>query len=105
VPHDVSACEDCRAARAELRESFRAALCNVLRTTQLPPITVMETAAEMVGAIYREIADAHSGAGACACGWRPAPQADLAIMQRALATGAAPNSLADLAQMIAQGRA
>jgi hypothetical protein len=85
VPHDVSACEDCRAARAELRESFRAALCNVLRATQLPPITVMETAAEMVGAIYREIADAHSGAGACTCGWRPAPDADLAIMQRAVA--------------------
>ncbi|MGO4407183.1 hypothetical protein AB4Z10_23335 [Bosea sp. RAF48] len=71
----------------------------------MPPLTLMELAAQAVGSVYREVADAHCGDQPCPCGWRPRLQADLEALQAALALSAVPGSQPDLASMAVLGRA
>lgn len=81
------------------------AFCTVLHGTQLSPMAVIELAAEAVGSVYREVADAHLGDQPCPCGWHPSPEADLAMLQAALALTAAPAPGIDLARIAIAGRA
>lgn len=96
---------DRESAGAEMHRSIMAAFCEVLRTTQLPPMTVMSLAASALGMVDREVADQHRSDGGCPCGWKPNPRADIEALQAALAvrTQAAPR--ADLRVMQVVGRA
>ncbi|PTM39751.1 hypothetical protein [Bosea sp. 124] len=93
------------AARLEIRQALMSAFCGVLHATRLPPIAVLELAAEAVGSIYREVADAHLGDRPCPCGWHPSLPADLATLQAALTLIAAPPPGIDLARAEVAGRA
>ena len=57
-------------AGTEMHRSIMTAFCDVLRTTGLPPMTVMGSAASALGEVYKEVADQHRS-GACPCGWEP----------------------------------
>lgn len=92
-------------ARAELRQAVMGAFCGVLHGTRLSPMTVLELAAEAVGSVYREVADAHLGDYPCPCGWHPSPAADLAALQASLALSVAPPPGIDLARAEVAGRA
>jgi hypothetical protein len=96
---------DSESAGAEMHRSIMIAFCDVLRTTQLPPMTVMSLAASALGAVYKEVADQHRCDGGCTCGWKPNLRADVEALQAALAakTQAVPSS--DLRVMEAVGRA
>lgn len=92
-------------ARAELRQLVMSAFCGVLHDTRLSPLAVLELAAEAVGSVYREVADAHLGEASCPCGWQPNLPADVAALQAALALVAAPPPGIDLARVAVVGRA
>jgi predicted hotdog family 3-hydroxylacyl-ACP dehydratase len=92
-------------ARIEIREAVLTAFCRALHDTRLPPLALIELAAQAVGSVYREVADAHCGDPSCPCGWRPRLAADLEALQAALALSAAPASQPDLAGMAVLGRA
>jgi len=92
-------------ARAEIRQAVLTAFCAALRDTRLPPLTLIELAAQAVGSVYREVADAHCSDQPCPCGWRPRLAADLEALQAALALSSAPAPLPDLAGMAVLGRA
>ena len=96
---------DSESAGAEMHRSIMIAFCDVLRTTQLPPMTVMSLAASALGAVYKEVADQHRCDGGCTCGWKPNLRADVEALQAALAakTQAVPSG--DLRVMEAVGRA
>lgn len=81
------------------------AFCTALHGTRLSPMTVIGLAAEAVGSVYREVADAHLGDQPCPCGWHPSPAADIASLQEALALTAAPAPGVDLARIAIAGRA
>lgn len=91
--------------RADLRQALMAAFCTALHGTRLPPMAVMALAAEAVGSVYREVADAHLGDQPCPCGWHPSPAADVAALQAALALTAEPAPGVDLARIAVVGRA
>ena len=90
---------------AEMHRSIMTAFCEVLRTTQLPPMTVMSLAASALGTIYREVADQHGSDGGCPCGWKPNLRADVEALQAALAAKTQPVPSVDLRIMEAAGRA
>lgn len=92
-------------ARDEIRQALMSAFCGVLHRTRLSPMAVLELAAEAVGSVYREVADAHLGDQPCPCGWNPSPSADLAALQASLALSAAPPPGIDLARIAVAGRA
>jgi hypothetical protein len=96
---------DSEAAGAEMHRSIMTAFCEVLRTTKLPPMTVMNLAASALGAVYREVADQHRCDGGCPCGWKPDPHADVEALQAALAATTQAIPLADLRAMQTVGRA
>lgn len=81
------------------------AFCDVLRTTQLSPMTVMSLAASALGTVYREVADQHRCEGGCPCGWKPDLRADVEALQAALAATTQVIPSADLRAMQAAGRA
>jgi len=81
------------------------AFCDVLRTSQLSPMTVMNLAASALGAVYKEVADQHRPVGACPCGWQPNPRTDMAILQAALAASIEASPSPDLSMMQTVGRA
>lgn len=93
------------AARAGIRQAVLTAFCAALQDTRLPPLTLIELAAQAVGSVYREVADAHCGDQPCPCGWRPRLAADLAALQAALALSAGSAQQPDLARMAVLGRA
>lgn len=70
-------------ARSHIRATIMNEFCEVMQKTGLAPIEVMRLAAEAVGVVYREVADAHSGPDACACGWRPR-ESDVGLLCAAL---------------------
>ncbi|MDJ1157529.1 hypothetical protein QNA08_04655 [Chelatococcus sp. SYSU_G07232] len=105
MPLEPTGDERTDAARAELRQAIMAAFCSALHGSQLPPMTVMSLAAEAVGSIYREVADAHRSDHACPCGWRPSPEADVELLQAALAMTAQSPPAFDLRLAHAAGRA
>jgi hypothetical protein len=96
---------DSESPSAEMHRSIMTAFCDVLRATQLSPMTVMSLAASALGTVYREVADQHRSDGGCPCGWEPNLRADVEALQAALAatTQAAPS--VDLRVMQAVGRA
>ena len=96
---------DRESAGAEMHRSIMTAFCEVLRTTQLPPMTVMSLAASALGTIYREVADQHGADGSCPCGWIPNLRADVEALQAALAAKTQPVPSVDLRIMQAAGRA
>lgn len=88
-----------------LRDTFMAAFCATLHETRLMPMEVMAMAAAAVGAIYREIADAHLIDGVCPCGWQPRMAEDVATLQAALASSAGVTTAFDLRHAVAAGQA
>ncbi|MFH1556668.1 MAG: hypothetical protein ABII76_17730 [Pseudomonadota bacterium] len=92
-------------ARTELRNAIMIAFCNVLHASHLPPMTVMELAAEALGSIYHEVADAHCGEHACLCGWKPAPDTDIGTLRAAVAAAAKTQPVPDLRELEVAGRA
>lgn len=85
MQHEEPSNERTDTARADLRKAIMASFCSVLHGTQLPPMQVMMLAAEAIGAIYKEVADAHHRGHNCPCGWQPSPAADIEALQAALA--------------------
>ncbi|WP_247778746.1 hypothetical protein [Bradyrhizobium sp. 170] len=96
---------DSESAGAEMHRSIMTAFCDVLRTTQLSPMTVMSLAASALGTVYREVADQHRCEGGCPCGWKPDLRADVEALQAALAATTQVIPSADLRAMQAAGRA
>jgi len=92
-------------AGAEMHRSIMIAFCDVLRTTRLPPMTVMGLAASALGAVYKEVADQHRSDGACPCGWKPNLHVDVEALHAALAATAQAIPSVDLHAMQAVGRA
>lgn len=92
-------------ARAEIRHAVMNAFCGALHGSRLSPMAVLELAAEGVGSVYREVADAHLGDHPCPCGWHPSLQEDLAALKASLALAAAPPPGIDLARVEVAGRA
>jgi len=96
---------DSEFAGAEMHRSIMTAFCNILRTTQMPPMTVMSLAASALGAVYKEVADQHRCDGGCPCGWKPNLRVDVEALQAALAATTQAVPSADLRVMQAAGRA
>jgi hypothetical protein len=96
---------DRESAAAEMHRSIMTAFCEVLRTTQLPPMTVMSLAASALGMVYREVAEQHGADGGCPCGWKPNLRADVEALQAALVAKSQLVPSADLRVMQAVGRA
>ncbi|KRR02790.1 hypothetical protein CQ12_06855 [Bradyrhizobium jicamae] len=96
---------DSESAGAEMHRSIMTAFCDVLRASQLPPMTVMKLAASALGAVYKEVADQHGTDGVCPCGWQPNRRTDIAVLQAALAASMEAVPSADLRVMQAVGRA
>ena len=96
---------DSESAGAEMHRSIMTAFCDVLRTSGLPPMTVMSLAASALGAVYKEVADQHGADGGCPCGWQPNRRTDIAALQAALAASMEAVPAADLRIMQAVGRA
>ena len=96
---------DSESAGAEMHRSIMMAFCDVLRTTRLPPMTVMSLAASALGAVYKEVAEQHGSDGGCPCGWRPDLRADIEALQSALAATTQAIPSVDLRAMHAVGRA
>ena len=96
---------DSESAGAEMHRSIMIAFCDVLRTTQLPPMTVMSLAASALGAVYKEVADQHRCDSGCTCGWKPNLRADVEALQAALAAKTQTVPSSDLRVMEAAGRA
>jgi hypothetical protein len=96
---------DSESAGAEMHRSIMTAFCDVLRTTQLPPMTVLSLAASALGTVYREVADQHRSDGGCPCGWKPNLRADVEALQAALAATTQAVPSVDLRVMQAVGRA
>lgn len=105
MPHEIIADEDTEAARAVLRQVMMAAFCDTLHDSRLAPMTVMALAAEALGSIYQEVADAHRLADACPCGWRPSQERDIEALQVAVAQTAQPAPVTDLRLARVAGRA
>lgn len=74
---------------AAIRAALLASYCNTLSATRLDPLDALGLVVRALGSIYAEVAEAHFRPGGCPCGWQPDPQADIALMQRLLAAGAA----------------
>jgi hypothetical protein len=96
---------DSESADAQMHRSIMTAFCDVLRTTQLPPMTVMSLAASALGTVYKEVADQHRSDGGCPCGWKPNLRADVEALQAALAATTQAIPPVDLYAMATVGRA
>ena len=96
---------DSKCPGAEMHQCIMTAFCDVLRTTQLPPMTVISLAASALGAVYKEVADQHRSEGGCPCGWEPilVRMSKLCRQRWRATTQAIPS--ADLRVMQAVGRA
>ena len=90
---------------SELEEALRRAFWNTLHRTPLPAMQALAVAARTVGALYRQVAEGHEGPGGCTCGWEPEPDSDLIVLEANLAAALLKPREADLARMIAVGRA
>jgi hypothetical protein len=96
---------DNESAGAEMHRSIMTTFCEILRTTQLPPMTVMKLAASALGTVYREVADQHGADASCPCGWKPNLRADVEALQAALAAKTLAAPPPDLRAMQVVGRA
>ncbi|WEX11991.1 hypothetical protein [Chelativorans sp. AA-79] len=95
--------------REEAEAHFRMALanefCHVIDRTGLPPMAVLQLAAQAIGSIYSEAAEAHSRIDACPCGWRPHPTSDTEILAMALVSACRKRDRQDLGSMRVAGTA
>jgi hypothetical protein len=71
-------------ARAHIRATIMNEFCHVMSRSGLPPMAVMRLAAQAIGAVYREIADTHSGSNPCPCNWHPNERTDIEVLCTAL---------------------
>ena len=71
-------------AEAHIRATMMKELCEAMGASGLPPLAVLRLAARAIGSIYREMAEAHIGIGACQCGWRPRDAHDAELLTTAL---------------------
>lgn len=98
---------DDRADEAQAR--FKAALMNAfgetLRAADMPPMAVLRLAALAMGSVYREIADAHTCAPGCPCGWKPQQSLDVELLCSALMSECRRRSRPDLQTMPVAGTA
>ncbi|WP_406873466.1 hypothetical protein WHT83_07725 [Aminobacter sp. P9b] len=92
-------------AQAHIRATIMNEFCEVMRKTGLPPMVVMRLAAQAVGSIYRETADAHSGPAACPCGWCPREGTDVDVLCAALLAACTRRMGRDLRSMAIAGTA
>lgn len=90
--HPVEIHESFEQDAEAMRLLIMGAFCDMLHGRKLPPMLVLEHAAAALGAVYREVAEAHTGVNACPCGWHPDPLRDIATLQSAL-TGEALSDL------------
>ncbi len=90
---------------SELDEALRRAFWTSLHRNPLPALQALAVAARTVGALYRQIAQAHEGPGGCGCGWEPDPDSDLIVLEANLAASLLKPPEPDLARMTALGRA
>jgi hypothetical protein len=105
MPPETDARTTMDEARAEIRQALMSAFCGALHGTRLSPLAVLELAAEAIGSVYREVADAHLGEAPCPCGWNPSLAEDLAALQASLALSVTPPPGIDLARAEVAGRA
>ena len=98
-------CAETAAAEAALEEALRRAFWQSLHRGPLPPMRALQMAAQVVGTLYRQMADGHEGPAACACGWEPEPDGDLIVLEANLAAAILQPPGRDLARMVAAGRA
>lgn len=68
-----------------MRAALSASYAATLRTSELSPMQSLEYLALALGALYREVADAHLVPGFCNCGWQPCDLMDVIALQQALA--------------------
>lgn len=98
-----------RDALARNQEAMELALTKAfwrgLADRPMPPMAALEIAARVVGALYRQVADAHQGPHACGCGWEPEPDGDLIVLEANLAAALLGPPRRDLARMPAAGHA
>ncbi len=92
-------------ARMQMHDAIMTAFCNIMQSTRLPPMMVLNYAAMAVGAVYRQAADDHGGPNPCPCGWEPSAAAEIANLQSVLARMALPQQIPDLDAIEAVGRA
>jgi len=92
-------------AEAHIHATVMNELCEVMHRSGLPPMAVLRLAARSIGAIYREMADAHSGIEPCPCGWRPYPATDIELLGMALMTACERRRTNDLRLMRIAGTA
>ncbi|MEW6643400.1 MAG: hypothetical protein AB1586_23030 [Pseudomonadota bacterium] len=88
----------------DLEQSLLTTFCRTLDGSRLPPMTVLRTMAEALGAVYRHAATAHLSQP-CPCGWAPTLEADVAALRAAISDAAKPCSAGELVWMEAVGRA
>ncbi|WP_182421951.1 hypothetical protein [Aureimonas sp. ME7] len=68
----------------DIRQAVSQAFESAMRGGGTPPIIALEQLAEALGAVYRDVAQAHVGEFACPCGWTPHVETDLRAMCEAL---------------------
>ncbi|WP_019905921.1 hypothetical protein [Methylobacterium sp. 77] len=90
---------------SELDEALRRAFWNSLNRNPLPALQALAVAARTIGALYRQVAQAHEGASGCDCGWEPDPDSDLIVLEANLAAALLKPPESDLAHMATLGRA
>jgi hypothetical protein len=98
-------CAEVRSPEDHLDEALRRAFWQSLNRAPLPAMSALEVAARVVGALYRQVAEAHEGANGCRCGWEPDPDCDLIVLEANLAAALMQPPQPDLARMVALGRA
>jgi hypothetical protein len=71
-------------AEAHIRATIMNEFCHIMNRSGLPPMAIMRYAAQAIGAVYREIADTHSGPNPCPCNWHPNEKRDIEVLCTAL---------------------
>jgi hypothetical protein len=99
------ACAEGPSPEAHLDEALRRAFWQSLNRAPLPAMAALEVAARVVGALYRQVAQAHEGPQGCRCGWELDPDCDLIVLEANLAAALMQPPGPDLARMTPLGRA
>jgi hypothetical protein len=88
----------------ELANTLMASFCNVLGSSNVSPMQVLEMMARSLGTIYRQVSLEHQK-GKCPCGWCPDGLRDLELIHRAISVGVTRTQQTDLRSMVVAGRA
>lgn len=101
----VPSCHETPSPEGQLDEALRRAFWQSLNRAPLPAMSALEVAARVVGALYRQVAQAHEGPNGCRCGWEPDPDCDLIVLEANLAAALLQPPEPDLARMTVLGSA